>query len=351
MVPQRWFPRRTLCRAAGSPLGFGSFRFRPSTVQKPPSVYGGKNSPRRNMMPVQGRAGGMLVASPWGIQCRVDACVVGANGGRCAGQCPFFDFAFSGRTMAQAKILIVDDEVVVAEDIRRQLRGLGYVVVGVVASGAEAVRLAGEHRPDLVLMDIKLKGPMDGIDAARTIQSQYGTPVIYLTAFSDEETLERARETLPLAYLIKPFVSSDLRAALELALFRQRVSRIAEQRGRWLDAVVQSMEDAVVTVDQQGRVTMLNPAAEGLTGWLQPDALGKAVQEVMVVLDPESRRPVLNPAVHMLRKGKSAELGGRPFLLVSRSGHEHRISDSAAMIHDERGDPLGVVLVFRPAAT
>ncbi|MCS6291338.1 MAG: response regulator [Nitrospira sp.] len=252
--------------------------------------------------------------------------------------------------MAPAKILVVDDEVVVAEDIRRQLRALGYLVVGVVASGDEAVRLAGEHRPDLVLMDIKLKGSMDGIDAAHIIQARYGVPVIYLTAFSDEETLGRARETLPLAYLIKPFVRSDLRAALELALFRQRVSRIAEQRGRWLDAVVQSMEDAVVTVDQQGRVTMLNPAAEGLTGWAQPDALGKAVQEVMVVLDPESRRPVLNPAVQMLCNGMSVDLGSRPFLLVSRNGNEHRISDSAAMIRDERGDPSGVVLVFRPAS-
>ncbi|MBP8117444.1 MAG: PAS domain-containing protein, partial [Nitrospira sp.] len=130
-----------------------------------------------------------------------------------------------------------------------------------------------------------------------------------------------------------------------------RVSRIVEQRGRWLDAVVQSMEDAVVTVDLQGKVTMLNPAAEGLTGWLQPDALGKAVQDVMVVLDPESRRPVLNPGVQMLRKGTSAELSGRPFLLVSRNGSERPISDSAAMIRDGRGDPSGVVLVFRPAAT
>ena len=292
----------------------------------------------------------MLVALAWGIERRADTCVVRSSGVECARRYTFFDLVSSGCTMAQAKILIVDDEVVVAEDIRRQLRALGYLVVGVVASGDEAVQLAGEHQPDLILMDIKLKGPMDGIDAARTIQSRYGTPVIYLTAFSDEETLERARETLPLAYLIKPFVSSDLRAALELALFRQRVSRISEQRGRWLEAVVLSMEDAVVTVDQQGRVTMLNPAAEGLTGWAQPDALGKAVQEVMALLDPEGGRPVPNPAIQVLRKGTSADLVGRPFLLVSRNGYKHRITDSAAMIRDERGNPSGVVLVFRPVA-
>ena len=248
--------------------------------------------------------------------------------------------------MVQAKILIVDDEVVVAEDIRRQLRSLGYLVVGVVASGSEAVQLAGEHRPDLILMDIKLKGPMDGIEAARTIQSQYGTPVIYLTAFSDEETLERARQTLPLAYLIKPFVSSDLRAALELALFRHRVSRIAEQRGRWLDAVVQSIGDAVITVDQQGKVTLLNPAAQTLTGWSQSDAVGKTVQEVVVLLDTESRRPVRNPALHALQQGQVSDLGARPFLLISRQGNEHRISDSSALIHDENGEVSGAVLVF-----
>jgi PAS domain S-box-containing protein len=251
--------------------------------------------------------------------------------------------------MAQEKILIVDDEGVVAEDIRRQLRSLGYVVVGLVASGSEAVDLAGEHRPDLILMDIKLKGPLDGIDAARTIHSRYGIPVIYLTAFSDEDTLARARQTLPLAYLIKPFVSSDLRAALDLALFRHRILRIAEQRGRWLDSVVQSMGDAVVTVDPEGKVTMLNPAAEGLTGWSQPDALGKAIQDVMVLVDAQRRTPLLNPAFSVLQRITASEQGMRPFLLVSRQGVEHLINERATVIHDERGEPAGAVLVFRPA--
>lgn len=256
----------------------------------------------------------------------------------------------SGDSMAQEKILIVDDEVVVAEDIRRQLRSLGYTVVGVVSSGSEAVRLAGEHRPDLILMDVKLKGPIDGIDAARTIHAQYSIPVIYLTAFSDEDTLERARQTLPLAYLIKPFVSSDLRAALELALFRHRVSRIAEQRGRWLDAVVQSMGDAVVTVDPLGRVTLLNPAAEHLTGWSQADALGRAIQDVMIILDPQQRTPVPHPAVNALKKTPLLQPMARPFLLIDRRGGERLICDSTSLIQDERGAASGVVLVFRPAA-
>ncbi len=249
--------------------------------------------------------------------------------------------------MTPAKILIVDDEVVVAEAIRRQLRSLGYLVVGVVSTGLEAIQLAGEHRPDLILMDIKLKGPMDGIEAAGTIQPQYAIPVIYLTAFSDEETLERARPTLPLAYLIKPFVSSDLRAAVELALFRHRVAGIAEQRGRWLNTVVQLMGDAVMTVDRQGRVTMLNPVAEAMTGWTQSDAMGKPVEDIVTLLDGDSRRPVRNPALDALHRGKSSDPAQRPFLLVSRLGNEHKVSATVALIHDDKGDATGVVVVFR----
>ena len=253
--------------------------------------------------------------------------------------------------MVSAKILIVDDEVVVAETIRRQLRSLGYLVVGIVGTGVEAIQLAGEHQPDVVLMDIKLKGPMDGIEAARTIQSQYAIPVIYLTAFSDEETLERARPTLPLAYLIKPLVSSDLRAAVELALFRHRVSGMAEQRGRWLYAVVQSMRDGVVTVDCHGRITMLNPAAERMTGWPQSEAIGKPIGDIVVRLDAESRSPIVQPDVNVLQAEVDSEGPQRPSLLISRQGNEHRIGERISAIHDDKGHASGTVMVFRPIAS
>lgn len=251
--------------------------------------------------------------------------------------------------MAQAKILIVDDEVGVAEAIKRQLRALGYLVVGVVSTGNDAVQSAGDHRPDLILMDIKLKGSMDGIEAARTIRSRYAIPVIYLTAFSDEETLERARATLPLAYLIKPFVSSDLRVAVEVALFRHRVSGMAEQRGRWLNTVVQSMGDAVITVDGQAKVTMMNPAAERLTGWLHSEVIGKPAEEVVLLVEAQSRYPVMNPAVQALRTGRQTELLPRSFLLISRQGIAQGIGGTVTVIQDDGGNPSGVVMVLRTA--
>lgn len=253
--------------------------------------------------------------------------------------------------MFQAKILVVDDEVVVAEDIRRQLRSLGYSVVGVASSGSDALRLAGEHRPDLVLMDVKLKGDIDGIETARTIHSRYEIPVIYLTAFSDDHTLERARTTLPLGYLIKPFVSSDLRATVELALFRHRMAKVAEQRGRWLDSVLHSMGDAVLTVDVSGTVTLLNPAAEALTGWSETEAVGKPVSEVFVVLDSQTRRPLVNLVTHVLQSGEISTLGEPHVLLVARDGTERLVCDSAAPIHDAGGAPSGVVVVFRESSS
>jgi PAS domain S-box-containing protein len=247
-----------------------------------------------------------------------------------------------------AKVLIVDDEVVVAEDIRRQLRSFGYTVVGVASSGSDAIRLGGEHRPDLILMDIKLKGSMDGIETARSIQARFDIPVIYLTAFSDEETLERARRTLPLAYLIKPFVSTDLRAAVELALFRHRVTKAAEQRSRWLDAVMQAIGDAVIAVDRSGTITMLNPPAEAVTGWTQGEAMGRPVDDIMILLDPDTRRPATNPALVAIQTARISGSGKIDHILVGREGTEHMINSNTALICDSQGVPTGAVLVFRP---
>jgi PAS domain S-box-containing protein len=247
-----------------------------------------------------------------------------------------------------AKVLIVDDEVVVAEDIRRQLRLLGYTVVGVASSGVDAIRFGAEHQPDLILMDIKLKGSMDGIEAARAIQAKCDIPVIYLTAFSDDDTLKRARHTLPLAYLIKPFVSTDLRAAVELALFRHRIAKTAEQRGRWLDAVVRSIGDAVITVDSSGYVTMVNPAAEVLTGWTQGEAMGQPIGVIMRLLDPDTRHPAANPALAILHTGQFSNSGKTHTVLLGRDGAEHVVVESAARIHDPLGALAGAVLVFRP---
>lgn len=128
--------------------------------------------------------------------------------------------------MAAEKILVVEDERVVARDIEKRLKKLGYVVSASVASGEAALEKVAECRPDLVLMDIRLKGQLDGIEAAEQIRADFGTPVIYLTAYADEATLQRAKVTEPFGYIVKPFDERDLQVAIEIAL-RRRLSEMA----------------------------------------------------------------------------------------------------------------------------
>ncbi len=119
--------------------------------------------------------------------------------------------------MEKSQILIVEDERIVAEDIKRTLKHLGFGVSAIVSSGEEALKKVKENNTDLVLMDIALKGEMDGVEAASQIRSQFKLPVIYLTAFSDEKVLERAKITEPVGYIIKPFEERELCSAIEIA--------------------------------------------------------------------------------------------------------------------------------------
>ena len=127
--------------------------------------------------------------------------------------------------MAKSKIMIVEDEWITADDIRMSLQSLGYTVSSVVSSGEEAIQKAEKDKPDLVLMDIMLKGKMDGIEAASQIRSCYNIPIIYLTAYADEKILERARITEPFGYIVKPFVNEDLKISIEIALYKHRVEK------------------------------------------------------------------------------------------------------------------------------
>ncbi len=121
-------------------------------------------------------------------------------------------------TMAKVQVLIVEDEAIVSMDLRYKLETLGYSVAAEIRSGEEAVDAVCHLRPDLVLMDIKLAGELDGIDAAGEIRRRFNIPVVYLTAYIDEATLERAEMTEPFGYLLKPFDDAKLRAIVEMAI-------------------------------------------------------------------------------------------------------------------------------------
>ncbi len=150
--------------------------------------------------------------------------------------------------MAQARILIVEDEIVVGLDIQHELTGLGYRVVDIVTSGQEAIQKAAQTRPHLILMDIRLAGEMDGIEAAEQIQQSLSLPIVYLTAYADAETLQRAKITEPFGYIIKPYQERDLHITIEMALYKHRLDSQLKQYAAELERRNRELDTFASTV-------------------------------------------------------------------------------------------------------
>ena len=130
--------------------------------------------------------------------------------------------------MTEVNIMVVEDEVIIAKEIKIKLENVGYSVTSIVNSGERAIESSDQDRPDLILMDINLKGKMDGIEAAEIIHSRFGIPIIFLTAYADEDKLERAKITMPFGYILKPFTDSDLKVNIEMARYVAQID--AERR-------------------------------------------------------------------------------------------------------------------------
>lgn len=147
--------------------------------------------------------------------------------------------------MKKATILVVEDEALVAMDIETTLKGMGYEVAAIAATGEEAIRLADRHKPDLILMDIRLQGEMDGIEAAGRIRAQADIPIVYLTAYADDALLERAKLTEPFGYILKPFEARGLHSTIEMALYKQAMEwNLKESRAR-LERSLRGTIDAI----------------------------------------------------------------------------------------------------------
>lgn len=187
--------------------------------------------------------------------------------------------------MPAARIMIVEDEVVVAMELRETLRTLGYHVAGIEGQGEGVVEKVNDMGPDLILMDIQLAGKVDGIEAVRRINERREIPVVYLTAHSDEMTLHRAKRSAPYGYLLKPFSTADLRAAIEVALHKHERERIQRQTAMLFSQVVEFNGGAALAADDDGKIRHMNALAEMLTGWIRTNALGRPLGEVYVLRD------------------------------------------------------------------
>ncbi len=141
------------------------------------------------------------------------------------------------------RILIVEDEVIIARDVENKLKGLGYDTLPIISSGEEAIAMAGECSPDLILMDIVLNGDMDGIEATDCISKRFDIPVVYLTAYADDKTLERAKVTDPFGYMIKPFSEKELHSAVEMAIYKHKsTEKLLESMAGTINALATALE-------------------------------------------------------------------------------------------------------------
>ena len=248
--------------------------------------------------------------------------------------------------MPKANVLIVEDDWIVAEDTKITLKKLGFSVSGVVTSGEESLKKVEAEPPDLVLMDIKLEGEMDGIEAAERIRDRFNIPVVYVTGYADGDVLERAKVTEPFGYIVKPFEDREINSAIEIALYKHEMETKLKESEAWLYTTLKSIGDAVITTDTKGIVTFMNPVARSLTGWRLEEAMGRPLTDVFNIINEETRKEVENPAAKVLMEGRVVSLANHT-LLIAKGGTEIPIDDSGAPIVDEKGDIIGTVLVFR----
>jgi len=179
------------------------------------------------------------------------------------------------------KILIVEDEKILANDMQRSLENVGYTVTGIVFSGKQVLRRVKETQPDLVLIDIMLQGEMDGIEAADQIRSRFNIPVVYVTAYADEKTIEKVKRTEPFGYILKPFGDYELRGAIEMALYKHKVeSQLKESEERNRD-LVERAGIGILVHDQEGRFTYFNERFAELFGYSMEEMKKQLIQSLV----------------------------------------------------------------------
>lgn len=215
--------------------------------------------------------------------------------------------------MKKPRILIVEDELIIGMSISKSLERLGYTALDVVTSGKAAIQMAVELAPDLILMDIILDGPMDGIETVRKLRGMADIPVIYLTANADNATVERARDTMPYGYLNKPINERDLFSNIESSLYKHSMERkLRESEERYRD-IIDSLNDILFSLDMSGMFTYLSPQVSRLTGYSEIELLGNAFLEYM---HPDDREKVAG----LYRQAMGGVVRLEEFRVVSKSG-------------------------------
>ncbi len=248
--------------------------------------------------------------------------------------------------MRKPRILIVEDNPIVAEDLKIKLLNFGYSISGVAMSGEEALNSTEAQRPDLALMDINLGQGISGLETAILLKEKYGVSVIYLTAHADEQTLDKAKESEPYGFIVKPFDDNDLKSVLEVAIHKMKADLRLRESHQWLQTTLLSIADGVIATDNQGNIRFLNSKAEALTGWESDEAAGQAIETVFCSIDEQSGKVQENPVRMVLQSGGDPTQESESILL-SRQNVRIPIKTTSSPIVLSTGETIGAVLVIK----
>lgn len=235
--------------------------------------------------------------------------------------------------MTKRRILIVEDERIIAEDLRVTLESFGYEVIDIISSGEKAIKKAGETLPDLILMDIVLEGEMRGSEAAEIIHRKYNTPIIFLTAYADENTLQMAKASEPYGYLIKPFEERELQATIEMFFYKINLEKKLESSELRLRSLFEKAHDGIIIIDEQKHIIEINKVAIRISGYTQNELLKKEYQDILPDLD-----------LHTIRDEETKSHVVETFILNQNKDHiPVEISYSSYSLQNEQF----IMLVFR----
>ena len=247
--------------------------------------------------------------------------------------------------MDSARILIVEDETITAADIEDTLKDCGHQVVCTVATAQAALDAVDLHKPDLVLMDIRLKGGDDGTRAAREILHRFGIASVFLTAHAEDETLEKAKSASPLGYIVKPFTSRELQATVQLALHKSRADRQLSNNHQEVLRTLSALDEAIIRVDELGRILFANDVIYRWTGRRAEEAIGQDVTAIVQLLEQATAADMSGFLARALRKREVVSI---PHGLVIRAadGVERQVCGSIAPMKDGANRMNGAVIAF-----
>jgi len=246
----------------------------------------------------------------------------------------------------EKSILIVEDEGVVALSLQAVLKKMGYKVVGIAVTGNEAIALAQEHKPDVILMDIHIKGDIDGIQTTEKINEFSDVPVIFLTAYADDETVQRAIKTRSHSYLVKPYNPRELYSNIEFAIYKRRMkTRLGSNREN-LEMFLTKSAYAGLIIDMQNNIVFANSAAEMMLGWTQEEMQGKIFFVLVGPTASTADGPVEETIKDILNLDAIRYLP--PMAQVStKNGRMKTVSLKTGIIREESGDNRHMVILLQ----